>query len=247
MTIIRTIGQGGFGIVEEIATPQGNMARKRLIHIHNNALKRRFQREVEYQAQFQHINIVSIIDFDLLCESPWFTMPLAICSLGREQEVNINLEINDKVNISRMIMAGLAHIHSNDQIHRDIKPPNILRFHTLEGAYYYAISDFGLVANRNIQDTTMLTTVTTPMGTPSYMSPECYLDARSASDKSDIYSLGVVLKFIFDGNVGLPCRERSSESDIGAIVTKCTKDRPEERYDSVAELIIDFNKIYPEG
>jgi len=249
MTEIRIIGQGGFGIVENIG---GNIARKKLLLDENEEvnthLRRRFKREVEYQKMCNHPNVVTVLDSDLESSEPWFTMPLAVCFLGQERNHNIPIDDNQKIIISKMLMNGLTHIHSIGQIHRDIKPQNILRFHSADNStFIYAISDFGLVANRDVENTTTLTSVTTIMGTQAYMSPECYLDARNASFQSDIYSLGVVLKFIFDGEVGIPYSERTSSSLLNDIIRKCTKRNPNERYDSVTELILDFEQTISES
>jgi len=234
------LGEGAFGIVEAINTLHGTVAKKTLKlsndESENNKLRRRFKREVEYQATCKHRNIVPILSHDLELLSPSFTMPLAICSLAQESE----LSIHDKINIAYMLMDGVEYIHSLGHIHRDLKPQNILKFHAI-GGFYYAISDFGLIANKNNENTTILTETSIAMGTEAYMAPECYLDAKSATHLSDIYSLGVILKFLFDDKqIGLPYSERFSDSIIGNIIRTCTKKESTERYQSINELRTDF-------
>lgn len=247
MSTSRVLGRGSFGVVEKIVTFQGNFAKKTLTLSNDNneniALKRRFRREVEYQATFNHKNIVPILTSDLESDSPSFTMPLAVCQLGSEFSQNISISFLEKIEIVNMILDGIDEIHSTGHIHRDIKPPNILRFNAQNNGYYYAITDFGLVANRESRDTTTLTQTSMAMGTMAYMAPECYGAANSATYLSDIYSLGVVLKFLVDGgeDLGIPFRERISNSIISDIINKCTKDNPDDRYTSVANLREEFN------
>lgn len=241
MTTVRFIGGGSYGVVEEISTPTGNVAIKKLLLTsdpeENEDRKRRFKREVEYQARLSHFNIVSIFQYDLDCDHPWFTMPLAVCHLGDEEKYNITMTDEVKIETFRMIMDGVEYIHAMGQIHRDLKPQNILRYHSPDNQYFsYAISDFGLVADRSREETTALTMTDVIMGTFAYMPCECYGNAKSATQRSDIYSLGVILKFIFDGSTGMPLRERQSESIFGDVISKCTKDHPDERYQTVADL-----------
>lgn len=244
-----TLGEGAYGVVESITTPNGSVARKTLKLTDdeniNSQLKRRFKREVQYQAGFNHPNIVKVLDSDLDCEIPFFTMPLAICSLGKENEHGINMSFQDKIAISRMVIEGIKAIHSSGQMHRDIKPQNVLRFHSEDGQYYgYAISDFGLVADRNRDNTTVLTMTSVPLGTINYISPECYLDAKNNSTfQSDIYSLGVLVKFIFDGETGLPMNKRQSKSIFNALIMRCTELEPSQRYSSINDLQDAFESI----
>jgi serine/threonine protein kinase len=248
MSTVRVIGSGSFGIVEEFPTSNGILAKKKLLtstdEQENRELRRRFKREVEYQSRLNHQNIVPIISCDLDSNTPWFTMPLAECHLGAE---STQLTINDKINISHMIIDGIECIHLSGQIHRDLKPANILRFQSIDNSQYcYAISDFGLVADRSRENSTVLTMTNTGMGTLPYMPLECYTNAQSATFQSDIYSLGVILKFIFDGETGNPLRERSSNSIIASVISKCTKDNMNERYSSIAELRSDFINLTAE-
>lgn len=248
MNTIRVIGSGSYGIVKELNTASGTVARKELLLTQDDAenikLKRRFRREVEYQAQLSHRNVVSILDSDLTCETPWFTMPLAICSLGNEASNGIRMTDTMKVFAFRMIMNGVEYIHQSGQIHRDLKPDNILRFATSYRHYVYAVSDFGLVAGVGGNNTTALTMTNTAMGTINYMPFECYQDAKRATEQSDIYSMGVILKFILDGSYGVPFAERTSTSIFSRIISKCTKENPRARYANVGELRKDFEECY---
>ncbi|EIF5019350.1 serine/threonine protein kinase [Vibrio vulnificus] len=247
------LGSGAFGVVEKVKWKDGNFVARKTLKLTedesiNSQLKRRFKREVQYQAEFDHLNIVKVLESDLDCDVPYFTMPLAICSLGNESDHGISLSQKDNIIISRMIIEGIRVIHDSGQMHRDIKPQNVLRFHHSDGHDYdYAISDFGLVADRSRENTTALTMTSVPLGTMAYISPECYLDAKNNSSfQSDIYSLGVLIKFIFDGETGLPMNKRQSNSIFKELIMKCTEPQPADRYSSIDELKSDFENICDE-
>ncbi|AIW17169.1 protein kinase domain-containing protein [Vibrio tubiashii] len=244
----KIIGSGTYGIVKEVRTPNGLVAKKELIVTQdpdeNERRRRRFKREVDYQAKLHHMNVVSILSMDLACEEPWFTMPLAECNLGEEAKNGITVTDNMKISAFRMILNGVEHIHASGQIHRDLKPENILRFKTNYNHYSYAISDFGLVAGFTDEGSTALTATNAVMGTIKYMPPECYEDAKRATEQSDIYSLGVILKFIIDGEVGLPFQERTSKSIFGAVISRCTKLKAVARFSDISELRQEFEKCW---
>jgi len=115
------------------------------------------------------------------------------------------------------ICEALSYIHSKQVIHRDLKPENILI--TYIGQHVKLI-DFGFSDSSDFQ------ILKSPAGTLSYMAPEQQA-GRSIDERADIYSLGMVLKDICDvlPNAGLK-----------KIAERCTRTKPEERYQSVKEL-----------
>ena len=143
---------------------------------------------------------------------------------------------------------GINMMHERGHIHRDIKPQNILRFDRPDDSFFYAVSDFGLISPSDRNATTILTSVGDVMGTPSYMAPECYRDGfKNACFQSDIYSLGVLILFLFkdrDEDLGVPFSERSSNGSFGMVIEKCTKKNPEDRYKSILQLKTDFSDVF---
>jgi serine/threonine-protein kinase len=93
------------------------------------------------------------------------------------------------IQVAREICAGLAAIHEQGVLHRDLKPSNIM----LDGRGRVRIADFGLatLAHAAAGDASR-------SGTPAYMAPE-QLDGLGASDRSDVYALGLVLYEVFTG------------------------------------------------
>jgi serine/threonine protein kinase len=249
------IGEGGFGIVTKVQLKDGRFVAKKTLKLKGDkyeqvSLKRRFKREVQYQQGYDHPNIVPIIDLDLDGDPPSFTMPLATCNLEKEVSFGKDCSYETKIKAFLNTLDGIDMLHQNGHVHRDIKPQNILRFDCPDDSFCYAISDFGLISPSDRSTTTNITSVGDVMGTPSYMARECYLEGfKCANIQSDIYSLGVLILFLFrerDENLGVPYSERLSSGRFGVIISKCTKNNPEDRYKSIFQLRAAFVDVVGE-
>ena len=91
-------------------------------------------------------------------------------------------------------VSGLAYLHANHRVHRDIKPDNILFNYKGETK----IADFGLLTE--LENTAAMTD--TFLGTMAYLSPQ-RLKSVAYSYKSDIWSLGIAILFVFKGALPL--------------------------------------------
>ena len=108
---------------------------------------------------------------------------------------------SDKVlDVARQLCAGLAAAHARGVLHRDLKPANIL----IDPEGRVRIADFGIAVARETSDSEPLA------GTPEYMAPELLLPPHVSSERSDLYSLGLVLYELAAGR--LPYEVRDSES-----------------------------------
>ncbi|KAH8547441.1 kinase-like domain-containing protein, partial [Umbelopsis sp. PMI_123] len=107
---------------------------------------------------------------------------------------NKHIEMNwdMKKRIINEITLGLAFLHSNDVIHRDLKSLNIL----MDEHYRAKLCDFGL-STVKIKSSTKMTHKT--IGTTRWMAPEIFVENKY-SFKSDIYALGMVMWEIFSRN-----------------------------------------------
>ena len=232
--IIEEIGKGGFGFVEKIDLFNvaghlcGSYARKCLLGDFGDEadeFRRRFAREVTYQANFIHTNIANIYLCDLNAAQPWFIMDLADGDLQKDIE-NKTLSLDQKVTAIDMVLQGVEYIHEQKYLHRDIKPNNVLRF-----ASTYKVSDFGLVKNLDsAAESEVLTKITTLMGTKKYWAPEVVAAAKY-SVESDIYSLGILME-----DMDFP-----ENSSVHKVIKKSTERRPFDRYSSVKQVREDFN------
>ena len=113
-------------------------------------------------------------------------LPFSVKSLIENQMMSNTL----KTRIALEVAFGMKHIHSFGMIHRDLKLDNIM----LNEVFETTIIDLGLV---RVEEENSLTK---GIGTLSYMSPEMAKDEKY-NNKTDVYSFGVILHFIFTGNV----------------------------------------------
>ena len=238
---IREIGRGNFGIVELVKDVTGQQwARKtfsppNLPGVTPEELRSRFEREVRYQIQITHPNVVEIHDYDLDADPPWFVMELADCSLAHELRADRTLGGDPRPALFD-ILAGLEAIHEKGYKHRDLKPANVLKFTTAAGGFRYAISDFGLMSPEAGQTST-LTASNMGGGTPLYRAPECAINFKRATIQSDIYSVGAILHDIFGGGAArIPHTELNVPGQVGPVVQKRTKSNVRRRFPNVVTL-----------
>ena len=237
----RELGRGGFGILERATGSDGNTYAIKTLNVAAFApadipmLTKRFEREVRYQAQFDHPNVVPIVEYNLTDSPPWFVMPIAITSLEDELQADHTLAANPQQPLLD-ILTGLEALHQKGFYHRDLKPANVLKFHRNQGKYIYRISDFGLTTP-GVGQTSTLTASNMGGGTVNYRAPECANNFRRATAQADIYSFGAILHDIFgDGAARVPHSELLVPGAMGPIVERCTKSSPRRRYRSVASL-----------
>jgi serine/threonine-protein kinase len=216
--IVALLGQGGMGEVyraDDLTLGQP-VALKFLPEqaAHDPALLERFRGEVRISRKVSHPNVCRVYDVGEVDGQTFFTMEYVdgedLASLLRR----IGRLPHDKaIDIARQLCAGLAAAHAKGVLHRDLKPANIM----LDGRGQAVITDFGLAALTDQAQGAELRS-----GTPAYMAPE-QLAGKEVTERSDIYSLGLVLYEIFTGK-----RAFSAES-LGELLqsrTSTTVSRP---------------------
>ncbi|MDI9366428.1 MAG: serine/threonine-protein kinase [Flavobacterium sp.] len=232
--VIKTIGQGGFGIVDLIEEKGSNEKYAlKTFSIHpsmkliEDQAKKRFIKEAKYQQTIDHPNIVPIIEVSKGIEPPYFIMPLASTSMFDEIQSGILNETNF-LSCLYDVMAGLEEIHSLSIYHRDLKPGNVLKFKDS-----YAVGDFGLMS---LNSTGVTTLTSTGMSKTSdlYTAPEITQDLKFASVQSDIYSLGCMLHDFIGEHKRIPCNEISESTEYGNLLLSATRKDPTRRFSSVA-------------
>ena len=192
--IVGLIGKGGMGEVykaEDLELDQV-VALKFLPEelSRNEELLRRFRGEVRNARQVSHRNVCRVFDIGETEGFYYITMEfidgddlsMLLRRIGR-------LPSDKAVEISREICMGLAAIHKAGILHRDLKPANII----IDSKGEARITDFGIAAIG-----TEVEGIESRVGTPAYMSPE-QIDGKEVTQRSDIYSLGLLLYEIFTG------------------------------------------------
>jgi len=100
--------------------------------------------------------------------------------------------------LTASIAEGLCAAHANGVIHRDLKPENILIPRDRQADSIVKIVDFGIA---RLLGTPRITTTRQVLGTPSYISPEQAMGSDVIDDKTDIYSLGVIMYEMLSGRL----------------------------------------------
>ena len=154
------------------------------------AMLARFYNEVRIARQVTHPNVCRVFDIGEVDGQPFLSMQF----VDGEDLASLLLRIGrlpaDKaVEMSRRLCAGLAAAHTQGVLHRDLKPANIM----IDGRGQVIITDFGLSGLAG-----EITGAEIRSGTPANMSPE-QLAGREVTQKSDIYSLGLVMYEMFTG------------------------------------------------
>ncbi|QSX06857.1 protein kinase [Sedimentibacter sp. zth1] len=265
--IIEKIGGGGMSVVYKAKCRVLNryvaikILRSELIS--DSSFVEKFKQESLSAASLNHSNIVNIYDTGIEDNIYYIVMEYI---KGETLKDLINrkghLSETETIKISKQITEALKHAHANNIIHRDIKPHNILI--TEEGIA--KVADFGIA---RAATTSTINNTSNVIGSVHYFSPE---QARGGyvDEKSDIYSLGVVMyemitgvvPFDADNHISVAMKHIQEEvvppskklkgikisEEFEQIILKCLQKHQSYRYQNASELLqvlylIHSNKI----
>lgn len=196
--IVAPLGEGGMAAVYKAYQP----AMERFVAVKvlprkmvsSDEFVTRFRREARMLAQLQHPHILPVFDYGEADGYPYIVMPFVSSGTLAELLHKQRLPLAQVRHIMTQLGDALGYAHVRGLIHRDIKPSNVL----IDERGNCLLTDFGLA--RMAEPSTKLTASGAIMGTPAYMSPE--QGAGSNIDqRSDIYSLGIVLYEMVTGRV----------------------------------------------
>lgn len=154
---------------------------------------KRFEREAKTLAKLTHPNIVSIIDYGEHENSPYLVMPY-LAGGTLKGYMGKPMPWQEAIRLLLPIARALDYAHSQDVIHRDVKPANILI--TTSGEPM--LTDFGIAKMLDLEGGQTLTGTGVGIGTPEYMAPEQGM-GKEIDGRADIYSLGVILYELVTG------------------------------------------------
>jgi serine/threonine protein kinase len=270
--LLDRIARGGMGVV--YAAEDENLQRRVALKVldvpgSDGDLANRLIREARVLAALEHPGIVPVHDVGTLADGRVFYTMKFVEGRRLDKYIESVISIPDRLRLFLRICDAVAFAHARGVLHRDLKPANIM-----VGPFgEVLVMDWGLAkilrsADSNVArvadpeatifekpnqpstdgNTTEISVVTghgTVMGTPGYMSPEQargdieYLDARS-----DIFSLGALLRFLLTGkpeDTTAPGISRLDKS-LAAICAKSMAASPAERYPNVQEMALDISR-----
>jgi len=257
--IVEKIGGGGMALVYKAKCKLLNryVAVKvlRPEFINDEEFINKFRRESQAAASLSHPNIVSIYDVGAEDNIYYIVMEYVngktLKQLIREKG---KLSADETLDIAIKIAEALNHAHENHIVHRDIKPHNILV--TEDGMV--KVTDFGIA---RAATTSTVTNTSNVIGSVHYFSPE---QARGGytDEKSDIYSLGVVMyemitgRVPFQGDSPISVALKHIQEDIeppsyvdssipksiDTIIMKCVQKDQSLRYSDAKSLLNDLKK-----
>ncbi|RKP55380.1 Stk1 family PASTA domain-containing Ser/Thr kinase [Cohnella endophytica] len=220
---------------------------------HDDDFVKRFRREAQAAASLSHPNIVSIYDVGQVEDTHYIVMEyIDGANLNEIIRDRAPLQAEEAVRITAQICDALEHAHHNQIIHRDIKPHNIL----IGNNGRVKVTDFGIA--RAVTSST-ITQTGSVIGSVHYFSPE-HAKGVATGEKSDLYSLGIVLYQMMTGrlpflgespiSVALKHLQEPFEQprkvnpyipqSVENIILRAMRKNPQERYQSAKEMQADL-------
>lgn len=206
--VLGKLGEGGMGIVFE-AVHEAIERHVAIKVLHAEYAKdpefaKRFVNEARAVNRVDHPGLVQISDYGQLADGAAYIVMEYIKGetlRGRLQRTGGRLPTADAVKLSLQLADCLAAAHAEGIVHRDLKPENvmIIRSPRRGEGERTKLLDFGIAKLFEDSREHIKTRTNAVMGTPVYMSPEQCRGAGSVDDKSDVYSLGVMMYLMVAG------------------------------------------------
>ena len=156
--------------------------------------------EGRVQAALRHPNVVAVTDILDVDGRPGLLMEyipppsLAVWLAGHQPTVE------EAEALFRGIVEGVRHAHRYGLVHRDLKPSNVLLARYDEEGLVPKVADFGLAKVLSTEEPSPGQTRSgLTMGTPQYMAPEQFRDAKNVDRRADMFSLGCILYELLSG------------------------------------------------
>jgi eukaryotic-like serine/threonine-protein kinase len=178
---------------------------------------KRFEREAKALARLNHSNIVKVTDYGEHEGAPYLVMPyLPGGTLKKYIKGHGQVPWQEAIKILLPIAEALHYAQSQNIIHRDVKPSNII---LTEGGQPM-LTDFGVAKLFDLEETAELTGTGVGVGTPEYMAPEQF-QGKNIDSRADVYSLGVVLFELLTGR-----KPYSADTPAAVIIKQATEPLP---------------------
>lgn len=259
--LLRRIGIGGMAYVYEA---EDTLLRRKVAvkvlkqqFLEDEEFVQKFENEAQSAASLEHPNVVNIYDVgqhEANGQVQHYIVMELVNGTTLKEHIDEKGPLNDSdiARFSTQIATALSVAHHHNIIHRDIKPANIL----LTADDQVKVTDFGIA---RISTTATITYTNSILGTIHYISPE-QAKGRFIDQKSDLYSLGVVMyematgevPFDAENSVGIAIKHIQEDPvppiklnpnlhpGLNEIIMKCLEKESVDRYFSADELINDL-------
>ncbi len=258
--IIEELGKGGMGkVYKALDTDLKEKVAIKLIKPEVAADKNtieRFRNELKFARKIRHKNVCQMYDLNREEGTHYITMEYVHGEdLKRLIRKMGQMSAGQVISIAVQVCEGMAEAHRLGVVHRDLKPQNIM----VDEEGNARIMDFGIA--RSVKGKG-ITGAGVMIGTPEYMSPE-QVEGKDSDQRSDIYSLGVILyemvtgRVPFEGDtpftIGVKHKSEAPRNpkelntqipeDLSHLILRCMEKDKEKRYQGAEELLSELEKI----
>ncbi len=256
--IIEELGKGGMGRVYRVLDKKINeeVALKLIKpEIADSKTIERFGNELKMARKISHKNVCRMYHISEESGTHYITMEYVPGeTLKGMIRMTKQLSVGTAVNIAKQVCEGLSEAHRHGVVHRDLKPQNIM----IDKQGNARIMDFGIARSLESDGTTRPGVM---IGTPEYMSPE-QTEFREVDQRSDIYSLGIILfemltgRIPFEGEtpISIAMKHKSQKpphpakfntqipEHLSRIILTCLEKDRETRYQSADQLLAELKE-----
>ena len=257
--LIGYLGAGGMGeVYRGLHSKIGRTAAVKVLGkaICDPSFVERFLNEARIQAHLQHPNIVTLYDFLEYDGRPCIRMEYIEGETLSDRIMSRGpLPLPEAIATFKAIVEAIDYVHSQGIIHRDIKSNNV----RISSTGQVKVLDFGIAKSSSSPNLTVTGGV---IGTVQYLAPEQFR-GESASERTDIWALGILLYEMLTGHMPFEATTLGELLDrigkanyvqpsvlntavprqIQAIVSRCLKKNPWDRYRSAKELLRDIDQF----